>query len=229
MIGEAHLTTFARYTPRSVFISIGVPRGHVLEHVDHLAAALAEIARVLKPAGRVYIAVPNGYGLCDGIYRYLFEGGGHINRFERRALVSLLELSLAVRLTRWKKLYSSFAYLSRVKDLDRAVLPQLPARLRTAARLPSAVLWLLQGALYVLTRFADRAAGVDWALYGWALYLDRIPSPDPAREDSPYINVCLHCGSGHPAHLLGRYHKVLYRCTACDRWGIYFPPFRNGK
>ena len=35
--------------------------------------AKAEIGRVLKPDGRLVVSIPNGYGLCDGIYRFVFE------------------------------------------------------------------------------------------------------------------------------------------------------------
>src|SRR5437870_2305691 len=34
---------------------------HVLEHLAPLDAVLSEIARVLKPDGRLFVAVPNGY------------------------------------------------------------------------------------------------------------------------------------------------------------------------
>src|SRR5437660_832602 len=76
---------------------------HVLEHVQDLTTTLAEISRVLKPTGRLYIAVPNGHGLCDSIYRYLFEGGDHVNRFTRQGLTTLVERAVDVRLTAWQK------------------------------------------------------------------------------------------------------------------------------
>jgi SAM-dependent methyltransferase len=201
---------------------------HVLEHVEDLAGTLAEISRILKPEGQFYVAVPNGYGLCDGIYRYVFEGGEHVNRFERHALVAMLERSVGVRLTGWQKLYSSFAYLARVKDLDREVVPKLAPRLRRLARVPHGLVVMLQGGLYLFTRIADRVAGVDWALYGWALYFERVqPAAMGVREDAPFVNVCLYCGSGHPARELHRRYKVLYTCPTCSHTGIYFPPFRN--
>jgi SAM-dependent methyltransferase len=204
---------------------------HVLEHVANLQGSLAEVSRVLKPEGRLYVAVPNGYGLCDGIYRYVFEGGDHVNRFERQAFIDLLENSVGVRLTGWQKLYSSFAYLARLKDLDRQVLPKLAPRLRRLARVPRPIVALLQSGLYLFTRMADRIAGVDWALYGWALYFEHTGDRTAAiaiREDPPFVNVCLYCGSGrHPARELIRYYKVLYRCPTCSHIGIYFPPFRN--
>ena len=201
---------------------------HVLEHVRNLSATLAEIARVLKPSGRLFVSVPNGYGWCDSIYRYVFEGGDHVNRFERLQLVSTIESAVGLRLTHWQKLYSSFAYFSRLTELDRKIIPNLAPRLRRIARLPARLLKGFQGALYISTRLADRVAGVDWALYGWALYFEP-QAPGAVEEDPPYVNVCLNCGSGHPAKELARIHKILYRCPTCDRPGIYFPPFRTGR
>jgi predicted RNA-binding Zn-ribbon protein involved in translation (DUF1610 family) len=138
-----------------------------------------------------------------------------------------VETKVGVRLARWQKLYSSFAYLYRLKDLDRAILPKLPPRLRRIARVPSRVTDSVQAALYVGTRLADRVAGVDWALYGWAFYFDR--AGVAVEENPPYVNVCLSCGSGHAAGELTRYKRVFYRCPTCGRRGIYFPPYRNGR
>jgi len=202
---------------------------HALEHIANFSGTLQEISRVLKSTGRLFISVPNGYGLCDGIYRYVFEGGDHVNRFHRPQLVAMVEKTVGLRLTAWQKLYSSFAYLARVKDLDPSIFPQLAPRLRRFARLPASVIAVLQGSLYVGTRIADRIAGVDWALYGWALYFERSSTGDKIREDPPFVNVCLYCGSGYAANEISRRWKVLFRCPGCSRLGIYFPPFRNAR
>jgi SAM-dependent methyltransferase len=208
---------------------------HALEHIANVSGTLQEISRVLKRDGRLFISVPNGYGLCDGIYRYVFEGGDHVNRFRRAQLIAMVEKTVGLRLTAWQKLYSSFAYLARVKDLDPTIIPQLAPRLRRFARLPASVIAVLQGSLYVGTRIADRIAGVDWALYGWALYFEgprweaERAHPNVIREDPPFVNVCLHCGSGYAANEISRRWKVLFRCPGCSRLGIYFPPFRNAR
>jgi ubiquinone/menaquinone biosynthesis C-methylase UbiE len=202
---------------------------HALEHIANVSGTLQEISRVLKSTGRLFISVPNGYGLCDGIYRYVFEGGDHVNRFHRPQLVAMVEKTVGLRLIAWQKLYSSFAYLARVKDLDPSIFPQLAPRLRRFARLPAGVIAVLQGSLYVGTRIADRIAGVDWALYGWALYFERSITGDKIREDPPFVNVCLYCGSGYAANEISRRWKVLFRCPGCSRLGIYFPPFRNAR
>jgi hypothetical protein len=149
-----------------------------------------------------------------------------VNRFEKEHLVATIESAIKIRLTAWQKLYSSFAYLARLRDLDRHILPELAPRLRRFARLPSGFMLLIQGSLYLVTRLVDRVFGVDWALYGWALYFERADSPT-LREDRPYVNVCLYCGSGHPADLLVRRYRFLYTCPTCDHTGLYFAPFRN--
>lgn len=200
---------------------------HVLEHVARLPETLAEISRVLKPSGRLYVSVPNGYGLCDGIYRFVFEGGDHVNRFRKAELIEIIERRVGLQLTRWQKLYSSFAYLNRLRDLDRAMVPKLAPRLRAAARVPAKITIAVQAALYLGTRAADRMMGVDWALYGWSLYFER--SSVGVVENAPFVNVCLSCGSGHPARDLQRTRWIFYRCPTCNRRGIYFPPFRNGR
>ena len=99
---------------------------HGFEHFVRLEEALDEIARVLKPDGRLYISVPDGYGLCDNLYRWAFEGGGHVNRFRRDELVRLVELRTGLRLERWQKLYSSFGYLLEIPKLQPTGAPDFP-------------------------------------------------------------------------------------------------------
>jgi SAM-dependent methyltransferase len=197
---------------------------HVLEHVAPVEAVLQEIARVLKPDGRLYVAVPNGYGLCDGVYRFVFEGGGHVNRFERQQLIGLVEQAAGMRLARWHKLYSSFAYLRRLLVMMRTPGQDLRPRLRRMG----AFRWLLGGAqwmLYLGSRAVDRLFGTDWAVYGWALYFDR--GAGAGKEDRAYVNVCLYCGAGLHSDSLYRPLRITYRCTVCDHVNPYVPPFRN--
>jgi SAM-dependent methyltransferase len=193
---------------------------HTLEHVTALEAALREIARVLKPDGRLYVAVPDGYGLCDGVYRFVFQGGGHVNRFRRQQLVSLIESSVGVRLVRWQKLYSSFAYLRRLMELVAAQPPDLAPRLRKFGRFPRAIA-AAQWLLYVGTRLADRVLRTDLSVYGWALYFDR--TGGTPVEDPGYRNVCLYCGTGHHALLVERPFPFSFRCKVCSRINPFTP------
>jgi len=201
---------------------------HVLEHIDGLSGTLTEISRVLTPTGRLFVSVPNGYGLCDGLYRFVFDGGEHVNRFTKDGLIQLLETSAGVRLESWQKLYSSFVYLSRLVDLLRDPPAGLSPRLKKLALLPRWSIHLFQRSLYLFTRIADYAGAPGLGVYGWALYLSRTPAAE-VIERKPYINVCLACGAGHPADALQplRQSWILYRCPACNRRSIYFPAYRG--
>ena len=86
-----------------------------------------KLGRVLKPGGRLYVSVPNGYGFCDGVYRWVYEGGGHVNRFRRDDLIRQIEARAGVRLAEWKKLYSSFVYLPQ-RPASGPPSPPRPAR-----------------------------------------------------------------------------------------------------
>jgi SAM-dependent methyltransferase len=192
-----------------------------LEHFVNLPEALAEIGRVLDPGGSLIVAVPNGYGFDDNLYRYLLEGGGHVNRFRFDEIVRLIEARVDVRLVQWKELYSSYIYLK--KPLP-AVLPHLKPRFRRLAKLPAAVFLATQFTLNVVMRCLSRWAGSEIALYGWALYFQRQGSPlvrVPAA-----INVCMYCGAGiESSNLTGsRRAGFLYRCPACNGLNPYFKP-----
>jgi SAM-dependent methyltransferase len=197
---------------------------HAMEHMTGLQPTLAEMARVLHPDGRVYVSIPNGYGLCDAIYRYAFQGGEHVNRFTRQRIVNLIEEAVNVRLVRWQKLYSSFVYLRRLKDLAAARTPGLAPRPRALARFPRALV-AAQWLLYLGTRAADRIFHRDWAIYGWAFYFDH--SGQASVEEPAYVNVCLYCGSGQHAHAVRRPFPFTYRCKDCGRLNPYFQPAGN--
>jgi SAM-dependent methyltransferase len=199
---------------------------HVLEHVPNLARTLAEISRVLKPDGRLFVAIPNGYGLCDGIYRFLFDGGDHVNRFERSSFASTVELATGTRFTAWQDLYSSFAYLSRTKYLDPAIYHELPKLLRNFARLPTPIVKAIQSMLYVGTRCMDFVLRTKLSLYGWALYFERTGVAKAERKPS-FVNVCFVCGAGHAAADLRIVKGFLFPCPNCNCLSIYFPSFRG--
>jgi SAM-dependent methyltransferase len=198
---------------------------HALEHFGGLRATLAEIARVLRPRGRVFISVPNGYGLCDAVYRYVFEGGGHVNRFHSTEVVKLVEEALGLQLVRRQKLYSSFVYLWRLRELLDSPPPGLSKRLIAIGRLPRFALPASQWLLYLGTRLVDRVFGTDAAVYGWAFYFE--PSGQAPVEETPYLNVCMYCGTGHPSKDVERTSRLSFRCTVCGRATAYFPPFRG--
>ena len=203
---------------------------HSLEHLAPLDETLAEMARVLKPGGRCYISVPNGYSLCDAIYRLVFLGGGHVNRFRRDDVIRLVEQRLNLRLVGWQKLFTSFVYLRKLMELLETGPADLPRRLRIIAWLPQRCVGLVQRTLYVGTRLVDRWSGTDLSVYGWAFFFERPRAEsmvEPVVEQAGYVNVCLYCGSGQPAAGVTRTGWSSCRCQNCSRTYPHFRPFGN--
>jgi predicted SAM-dependent methyltransferase len=199
---------------------------HALEHLSHLDQTLAEMARVLKADAQCYISVPNGYSLCDAVYRYVFEGGGHVNRFRREEVVRRIEERLNVRLVGWQKLYSSFVYLRKLMEFLDAPPPDISGRLLAIGRLPRGAVGLVQRMLYSGTRLLDRCLRTDLSVYGWAFFFERVPA-QPVVEQPGYLNVCPYCGTGQPAASAQRTGWGTCRCQNCSRTYPYFRPFRN--
>jgi SAM-dependent methyltransferase len=67
----------------------------VLEHVVEHERAMAEIARVLKPGGRAYVAVPHSYAktpfLLGLLNRINDRRVGHLRHYSREDLLRVLE------------------------------------------------------------------------------------------------------------------------------------------
>ena len=91
-VSESHRLPFRDQTFSLVICN------HSLEHFPHIRSTLTEIGRILTIDGAVVITIPNGYGFDDNLYRYLMEGGGHVNRFRFDQIVDLVENLCAVRL-----------------------------------------------------------------------------------------------------------------------------------
>ena len=74
--------------------------GDVLEHVPNPLEFLKECRRILKPNGRTYLSVPNGFVDSKGLVRYYKEenragrhASGHIFFFEKKTLYKLFEIT----------------------------------------------------------------------------------------------------------------------------------------
>ena len=201
---------------------------HSLEHLAPLGETLGEMARVLKPGGRCFISVPNGYGFCDAVYRLVFLGGGHVNRFRKEELIRLVEQRLNVRLVAWQKLYSSFVYLHKLAEVLETRPPGLPRRQKMIGWFPQGSVGLAQRTLYVGTRIVDRWLRTDLAVYGWAFFFETPAAEavvEPIVEQPAFVNVCLYCGTGQPAASAPRTGWLSCRCQNCSRSYPYFRPF----
>ncbi len=159
---------------------------HCIEHFAQLKPSLQEIGRVLKADGAVFASVPDAWTLTDRLYRKVFRNdGGHVNLFASRPdLEKLLSWYFGLELVATRTLHSGFTFLNRRNiRRDRATREQV-----RFGGFPEPLLAALSATL----RFADRAFGTRFCVYGWAFYLGRVPE---AVSSAPFWNVCVRCGN----------------------------------
>jgi SAM-dependent methyltransferase len=181
---------------------------HSLEHFAALEEVLAEMGRVLKPGGALYIAVPDASTFTDRLYRWLARGGGHLNAFTSAAeLAARIERATRLEHRGTRVLYTSLSFLNPRNRKTRA-----PRKLWLLAGGREPVLVLLTYAL----RRLDGWFGTRASVYGWALYFG---STAPAGG-AAWRNVCVRCGAGHAAESL-RPRFGLYRCPGCGARNLF--------
>lgn len=190
---------------------------HSLEHFHDLAGALAEMGRVLKPSGALFIAVPDASTFCDRLYRWLARGGGHVNPFTSAPdLAAMIERAAGLRHVQTRTLCTSLSYLNRN---NRRVAG--PRRLL-------AVGGGTEISLHAFTYFArwwDRLFGTRLGVYGWALYFGSFAVP---VETETWTNVCIRCGSGSQSEWLRHLNLVrkrflfeVYPCPNCGTINLF--------
>lgn len=198
---------------------------HTMEHFPDYRTTLKEIGRVLKPGGFLWIAVPNGRGFDDALYRFVFSGGGHVNRFTYEGLVADVKRLTGLTLIQSCDLFSSFIYL---KKPDPRELQFYPPSARFLDNMPEG--FLVNGALAIntATRLADKLLGTRWSQYGWGFIFGQ--SSSEHQELPSHFNVCRRCGTGSAATVLkqtaGRalLGLRLYKCPHCSERNILVPP-----
>jgi hypothetical protein len=197
---------------------------HSLEHIRGLREALAEIGRVLRREGSVFVAVPDAATFSDRLFRWVYqEDSGHINPFcSAEALAAEITKATGLKQAGRRDLYSSFEYLNRY------YFPKPSWRLRVIGNGSRRSIILLSYA----ARLFDRIFHTRASAYGWALYFGNIgESVDPAA----WSNVCVGCGAGAPSawlmanNLVRRRFLVLrtYRCPNCGSANLFTHDIRS--
>jgi SAM-dependent methyltransferase len=190
---------------------------HSLEHFDDLAGSLAEIGRVLKPDGALYIGVPDASTWNDRVYRWLARGGGHVNPFtSAEDLAARIEDATHLAHVATRTLFASFSYLNRNN---------------AAVSGPRRILLVGGGtelSLHLYTFFArwsDRLFGTRLSVYGWALYVGSFADP---IETEAWTNVCVRCGAGAASQWLRETNGVrrrflvqVYVCPNCGTTNFF--------
>jgi SAM-dependent methyltransferase len=106
---------------------------NVLEHIEDDRAAVAEIARVLRPGGTALVAVP-----CDmSLWSAHDVALGRVRRYSRRSLTDLLdEAGLVVeRVWSWNVLLRPLVRMRRHRPLHREDMAHAHASVNEALRL----------------------------------------------------------------------------------------------
>ena len=195
-----------------------VVANHSLEHFENLDVCLAEIHRVIKPNGALYIAVPDANTVSDRLYRWLARGGGHINAFlSADELGKRVARATGLQHVGTRTLCTSLSFLNRRNRRTRA---------------PRRLLALGGGAPFSLLlftyifRLVDRLIGTRLSVYGWALYFGNLRA-QVAQE--VWTNVCIGCGTGYSCRWLLAHQIVVktvlspawYRCPECGSLNLF--------
>src|SRR2546427_12497438 len=200
---------------------------HTLEHFNDFRTTLVEVNRILKDDGVIWIAIPNGYSWDDALYRYVFDGGGHVNRFSREQLVEEVHRLTRFRLMQEVDLFSSFIYLKKPTAEEYKFYPRTA---RFLFNIPDGT--SITGILVInaVTRLIDKLFGSRVSQYGWGFVFaaDGI-SLSPLHR--PYFNVCSNCGSGIGAMRLRDESRVkqfcgvgFYHCPNCGQLNAFVSP-----
>lgn len=194
-----------------------VVSNHSLEHFPEPERALTEVGRVIRPRGALYVAVPDATTLTDRVYRWMGRGGGHVNAFTSPAQVSaMVERLTGLPHRGTRDLWSSLSFLNARNRRGR---PQMKSALFAFGdeRFLAVFGWIL--------RWLDRRWESRLSRYGWSFYFGGLP-PD---EGKPWINVCVRCGSGHAAAVLGatsamtsKRRTLWRRCPDCGARNLLF-------
>jgi SAM-dependent methyltransferase len=204
-----------------------VVSNHNLEHVSNYKRALVEVARVLKPDGWFWITVPNGYSFEDNLYRWVFSGGGHVNRFRRDELIADVTNIASLKLVRSCDLFSGYVFLKRPTPEQARHYPRTA---RFLVDIPGGFLNFGVLSLQAGTRILDRFLGSRYSQYGWGFLFAR--NGIEAEQPLSFFNVCRNCGSGNLAADIRGYPPSvfgvkMYRCPHCSEVNLMVPPPRG--
>ena len=197
---------------------------NTLEHFEELDQTLVEIERVLAPGGLLWASVPDARSFDDRFYRFLFAGGGHVNRFTLESFLDRVQECAGLQPQQVRTLHTGFVFLN---PPDPTRLRHYPLRARFLGWIPSRLLRRLIRWLNFLVRVLDRPAGGNLSQYGWALTMARGSGTVAVGTHTlpAHINVCFACGrSASSKSLASRrflFWKV-YTCSHCAEVNFWF-------
>jgi SAM-dependent methyltransferase len=214
----------ATFLRRSSNALIGVDDGSVdavvanntFEHFEDLPGTFRELRRVLRDRSGLYAAIPDASRLDDRLFRRLYRGGGHVNRFTPATFAAIVASALdGYRLIDQLDLPTGCVYLSP----PASIAPMLTPTMRALALHPRAAR-VAQNALCSAAEVVDVTFGSTTHLYGHMYYFVRGDGWDDLRFDRTGRTrwTCVGCGANLPrGPLVGR-----LRCGACGATNVVF-------
>ena len=94
----------------------------VFEHTSDFARAISEAERVLARGGSLYMSVPNAKSFEDELYRALFAGGGHRQRFGLETILRAVYAHTGLKLMAFADWPAGFTFFEHREGLRQFTL-----------------------------------------------------------------------------------------------------------
>lgn len=160
----------------------------VFEHTRDFTRAIVEAERVLVPGGIVYLSVPNAKSFEDELYRALFAGGGHRQRFGLRGILRNVYAHTGLKLMAFADWPAGFTFFEGREGLRQFTLAIVNS-LRRSGRADLALRSNFMMAFRKMEGIGYRSVG----------------------------RVCTYCGSGAVEELPAGDAAPHLRCRTCGR------------
>lgn len=103
----------------------------VYEHAQDFTRAIVEAERVLVPGGTVYLSVPNAKSFEDELYRALFAGGGHVQKFDLPGILRKVYAHTGLKLMAFADWPAGFTFFEGREGLRQFTLALVTALRRS--------------------------------------------------------------------------------------------------
>lgn len=196
---------------------------NTLEHLEELDESLGEIRRVLKPSGLLWASFPDTASFDNRLYRFLFSGGGHVNRFSPSSFLQRISEVAELQELATQPLHTGFVFL---RPPDSSRLRNYPFPARVLGWMPSLILRRLIRWMNLLCRVLDSRFGTVLSQYGWAFTLGTRSQKKDSWRLPAHINVCFECGASRGSSSLPTRRFLfwrIYTCPQCSEVNFWFP------